>query len=376
MKILLILFFIALALGQLAAIPLGDYGTVYLHDVFLFFILVSRISLIKKSVTTRPLSKPIIGFAIAASISLLVNINRFTQTELLSSSLYIVRWIFYALMYFIVATGNIDKKYWVRGLYFVGVAIAALGLIQYVLYPDLRNLYYLGWDPHYQRLFSTLLDPNFTGLLLVFTFFLSFIVRTHMKKLQYIACQTITVSALLLTFSRSSYLAFGVGLFVWTMITRKWKIFILTLCIFFGVVLIFPKTGEGQNLTRIASSLARVENWQEGWQLFTQKPLFGHGFNTLRFAGGKLLNVTPQGEEIISRSASGLDNSVLFILATTGIAGLVAYSWLALSAVRRGRDPVYLAILASLGIHSMFTNSLFYPWVMIWIWILLATGDS
>lgn len=372
MKILSILFFLSLALGQLTAIPLAGYGTLYLHDIFLFLIVVNRISLIKQSALT----KPIFVFATVALLSLLVNINSFSQSELLSSSFYLIRWVFYALIYFIVASENIDKKYWLRGLYFVGIAIAVFGLIQYVLYPDLRNLYYLGWDPHYQRLFSTLLDPNFTGLLLVFTFFLSFIVRTHMKKLQYIACQTITVSALLLTFSRSSYLAFGVGLFVWTMITRKWKIFILALCIFFGIVLLFPKTGEGQNLTRIASSLARVENWQEGWQLFTQRPLFGHGFNTLRYTGGKLLHVTPQGEKIISRSASGVDNSVLFILATTGIIGLVAYSWLALSVIRRGRDPVYLAILASLGIHSMFTNSLFYPWVMIWIWILLATGDS
>ena len=52
------------------------------------------------------------------------------------------------------------------------------------VYPDLRNLWYLGWDPHYYRVFATLLDPNYVGILLVLTIFVWIYIWVNNKKLR------------------------------------------------------------------------------------------------------------------------------------------------------------------------------------------------
>ena len=82
-----------------------------------------------------------------------------------------------------------------------------------------------------------------------------------------------------------------------------------------------------------------------------------------------------------SNAAAGLDNSLLFVTATTGIVGLAAYVFLLGKAVfvsfRRLRtlkplNALLTATLIAIIVHSMFNNSLFYPWVMIWLWLLFA----
>ncbi len=117
-----------------------------------------------------------------------------------------------------------DPKLWLKGLYAVGVGLGLIGLIQFFMYPDLRNLMYLGWDPHYYRLFSTLLDPNYMGLLLVFTLLMGFGIFTKKHSVWIIAGQLVTFVALLLTYSRSSFLALGAAIVVWTLIRKNWKL--------------------------------------------------------------------------------------------------------------------------------------------------------
>jgi hypothetical protein len=74
---------------------------------------------------------------------------------------------------------------------------------------------------------------------------------------------------------------------------------------------------------------------------------------------------------VVSKAAAGMDSSLLFVAATTGIIGAAAYIYLLFSMIRNGKKSrFYIASFAALLVHSLFVNSLFYPWVMIWMWIL------
>ena len=264
--------------------------------------------------------------------------------------LYIIRWLLYAALYWVAADSLFRQEPWRKTLVACGITIALLGFVQYLLYPDLRNLYYLGWDPHYQRLFSTLLDPNFAGIILVLTALLL------LEKRQMLLFVLIT-GALLLTYSRSSFIAFAVGLAVWGMLTKR-KILVSSIVVGIAVlILLLPHTGEGRNLLRTVSSVARLENAKQAVERIAQRPLLGFGI----------------------QARAGVDTSLLFVGATTGLVGLASYVWILVSLTRLGvakHDATYLGSLAALLVHSLFVNSLFYPWVMAWLWIMAGTVEQ
>jgi len=66
---------------------------------------------------------------------------------------------------------------------------------------------------------------------------------------------------------------------------------------------------------------------------------------------------------------------LLFVWATTGVLGLLVYLRFWLKAVR-SKNLIVTASVTALFAHAVFLNSLFYPWVMAWLWTLLATENS
>jgi O-antigen ligase len=385
MKVLIILFLASLLLGQLGGISLFPGVVVYVHDILLLVLVIFSAVPILKSHTTAhgKLLTPIAAFIGACIVSLLANYWRFPQQSLLTGSLYLVRWTFYSYLYILVLQDLLDVNFWLRGLYGVGIGFGILGLMQFFLYPDLRNLMYLGWDPHYYRLFSTLLDPNFVGIVLVLTLILGCgLWKKKQKNFFLMIGQLIGFVSLLLTYSRSSYVSFAMAVVCLAAWTKQWKV-VIALALFAGLVFILPRTsGSTLSLLRSDSALARVGNWQESLNLIAKAPLFGFGFDTLRY-------IQPVSAGFVSKAAAGLDSSILFILATTGVVGLAAYAYLFILMIRSGTGMVkkantrslglaYLASLVAVVVHSLFVNSLFYPWVMIWMWVLagVATYDT
>lgn len=375
MKIISFIFLISLLFGTVSGITPIPGVTIYIHDVWLsFFLIAGCIAiLVKKKFASPKLLVPIAGFTIAGILSLLVNSFRLPLPTLVESSLYLLRWILYVGIYIVIIQMFVPASFWLWGLASVGWGFALMGLLQYVLYPSLRNLSYLGWDPHYFRLFSTLLDPNFTGILLVLSFLLTFFLWRKTKRYWLFAPMVLLIISLYLTYSRSSYLAFfvGFGYLIYRLLERKMPA-IIALLLFILFIVIMPKPGgDTLRLDRMVSTVARVENWQESVKRIGQSPIFGFGFNTLRFTlPGR------SGIDMTSKAASGADNSLLFILLTTGIAGFAVYCWLIVKQIRLIREPIFLASVVAVLVHSMFVNSLFYPWVMIWMWIMTGIVES
>ena len=377
--ILPIVFFISLLFGQLGAFSPMPGVYIYLHDIILAILLLHFVLTARNSKFQIPNSKlfwPVISFVVASVLSIVLNANRLDQLTLVRSLLYIVRWGLYSTLVFIVASSR-RPMVWLMGLSLTGGGFALIGLVQFFMYPSLRNLLYLGWDPHYYRVFSTLLDPNFTGIILVLTLFLGIAVKPRLgHPIAVKLLSGIVGIAFVLTFSRSSILGLLAGLGVWVLSTRKWNI-VWIAAILLGIIMVMPKPGgDTLRIFRPESTMARISNWQESVQLIASSPIFGHGFYAL-----------PQmSDGTISRATAYLDNSLLFVFATTGIIGFVSYLWLLKKTVKgiasvkekpiKHLRIVGLMSLSALLVHSMFVNSLFYAWVMIWVWIVVGAMES
>jgi hypothetical protein len=233
--------------------------------------------------------------------------------------LYALRWIAYASLYLVVWYSSIPALWWLWGLYGTGLLIGGIGVAQYIWYPYLRNLSYLGWDPHLYRVFSTLFDPNFAAVFFVATLFLGALLwhKTNNKWLLVVG-QSLSLLVLFLTYSRSGYLAFIAGILVCAWCLRNGRAAVMMIFGFLLLLFFLPHpAGEGVKLFRTVSTFARLGNWQRGTVLIAGAPVFGYGFDLLRYEqhtrGWIDERTTP------SKAGAGLDNSLQFVWATTGI---------------------------------------------------------
>lgn len=344
LKILLALLFILFPLGQFFKID------ALVLIIFLAWLIFAKKNLPAGRQESKPsLFKPFMIFITIALISLALRLPILTSNQSVISALYLFRLVIYASLYFVILDFP-DKKFIINGLIFSGVTLSVIGLFQYLVFPDMRVMKYLGWDDHYYRIISTFLDPNFSGIIFACTSLMVLKKNKYLFFLPFIA--------LLLTYSRTAYLSFFLGLCILSINRKQLKIIPISLVIILLLIFLLPKSsgGEGVKLERISSVNNRLESIREGFQVFIKNPILGVGFNTYKFLPGKNLQ---------SHSVSGVENSYVLILATTGILGFLAFLNIF---IKLPRQPEIITILVS----ALFINSLFYPWIMIFFFLIIA----
>lgn len=391
-----ILFFIAgcFIINQIGRFFLGNGITVVLLDVFvctavaLYFLM--RVSQIKK-ITKDSIGKWVVVFFVICIASLALNIYRLSFQQLIASVLYPVRWVLYAGVLFIIRNFSFAEKRFVSYLMlWIGALIVGIGYVQYFYYPYLKNLYYLGWDDHLYRMFSVFLDPNFAGIFFVlyFIFLLGnvFIATTSRVRIILGLQIVITFIAVFLTFSRTSIIMLVISTSIFLLLQSKLK---LLIPLMFSILLFFLLASpffylENINFFRHASSIARIESARHAVQIFKDNWLFGVGFNSYRYAQIHYgFRTTISGLQ--SHADAGTDNSYLFVGATTGIFGILVYLFLLGTIItqvyqrfkkeKKVYQTVFLASCGGILFSSMFINSLFYPSIMLWLWVLLGLSD-
>lgn len=378
-------FFIILlftfSLGEIARIQLSNGIAIKALDVAVLFVALLVLHSRKKLARPR-LAKPILIFSSIAAFSLLINFSNLKTNEFTISLLYLVRWIVYAGVYFAVL--NLDtnfKKKIPNFLLTAGGVILFLGYAQYFLYSDLRNLYYLGWDEHLYRLFSSFLDPNFAGAFLALYFLFVFGLFVKSRSLVYGFISALSLIAIALTFSRSAYLMLFAGVFTFLFLHGRKKLILGFIVLFVVAALTLSVVGfrsEGTNLLRITSTQARLPSAAKALAIFESNPILGVGFNAYEFANNR--HGLSKESKYPNHSAAGTDNSFLFVMATTGIVGLISYLYLWFKILSVFRQSPYSTILISssvaLFVGSIFVNSLFYTFIMLWMWILVGIAED
>ena len=387
-KTLIFLLILVFPFGQLTRLPLNiPEINIYFHDIIIVFLILSwgLGKVFKKEKLGFPkLTKPILGFFITALFSLVLAVPYFKSRELIIAFLYLLRWVSYSGLYFVLTDnlkGSETKRKNILQLLLMSCTTAGfLGLLQYIFIPDIRPLTEFGWDPHYYRVVGSYLDPGYTSLIYVLGLILVidklFKLNKNSKKSLYLKVNFIFIYiALALTYARSGYLAYLASMLIISWWKKRPKMFCLAL--FFGILTIYllPRPGgEGVKLERQSTIFSRIKNYKQALEISLDKPVFGIGFNTYRY-GQRNHGFLKSDNFQKNHAGAGADSSLLFIMATTGIIGLLIYLNLIAEILKpaiKNKNLIVFVSLAAVLVHSFFNNSLFYPWTMIWLWILVG----
>ena len=374
--IVLIIIYFSSLLGSSIRLPVFlPPLNIYIQDLFLGLLAVLILgnfrNIYKKVKDYAPI-KIFIFFLIYSSITLIISPFNLNFNEKIISALYIFRYTVYFSIYpatlFLLAKNKENKTLLKKIINVAGFGLILIGWLQYFLYPDLRNIAYLGWDPHFKRIFGLVFDPNYLGLLFV----LFFILRHTSKKMDYkeLIIQVIIIVTIGFTYSRSSYIALFVSILYFAIQSKKFLFYATLEIVLLLSLLLLPRPGGvGVELERLFSVSERIQNWKIASQLISKYPVFGVGFNSLRFAR-KSLNTLPDNW-LTSHSAAGVDNSFLFVAGTTGIIGLFIYVYFLLTLFKT-LSITGQTVLIAVFVHALFLNTLFFTVVLIWFWTIAA----
>ena len=368
-KYLLIVILGLFTLGQLERIQLTKVVAFYLHDLFITIwvglIIIKYSQQLFASIKKYFFNSLTLNFFIIAIISLIIHYLSYNFSII--PLLYIGRTLLYlifglSLPIVIRLKQNSYHKIWV----IIGLITAALGLLQYLWAPDTRWLFYLGWDDHLYRLISTQFDPNFTGIILVISFlFLQDI--WHQKPWLKTISSILLAIAILLTYSRASFISFIISSLILIIISRiksykTNRILPIMLSAFIILIPCLPRPeGEGVKLERTASISARFESNQSSLMGF--KPyqwLIGRGLFTYQ---------PHETDSIWPNTAHFPNNLVVFLINSMGILGT---GMACLILWRMGkylylRDAYLFSAFIAILIHSQFNHTLFQPFIWLWL---------
>ncbi|MDP3973675.1 MAG: O-antigen ligase family protein [Candidatus Daviesbacteria bacterium] len=368
----------SILIGQLVKIPLGSVGGVTVLDVVVLSL--CTIGLTRFKFKKIPIFfKSALLFIIIAIISLTFTPLKLEPEQYLISFSYIIRFFSFILLGWLIYLGifpNIKTEI-VKILTYSGIGLAILGIMQFIFLPDMIFLQKDGWDPHYFRTVSSFLDPNFLGAFMSLTLLL--IMAMKNARMRFIFFVLVFIS-LLTTFSRGAYLGFTVAFLTFSILNKSIKLLILTISLSVILILSFMiyqnTVAAPKNIDRTQSAQYRYSSYQQGLAILEKHPLLGVGFNTYRFA---ISNYHLADEEFLqSRGASTNDSSLLFVAATTGVIGLIAYLLFLGSLLWIGwkKNLILLAGLLGLTAQSFFANTLFYPHLLIWIILIAVISPS
>lgn len=412
--------FFTLLLGEFGQFPFGrtDFSvsvTDILLTLALSAVLIWNVGIRKSLILPRNFIYLMIFWAVCV-LSLLFSLD-------LSGWFYLMRFIIYSatfyLTFHLVKSRILGLGEFLNLVKITAIILAIIGVFQLIIFPDLESLSSNGYDPHKFRIFSTFLDPNFLGTFLTFSFILSlyglvskkFInINDYLKENRWdLVWSIILGTTIILSFSRSAYLMLAISLLIiLSVINRKLLLIFAILSII--LYLSFPAFNERINgaINVDKSAIERFSSWDKGLTIFQKNPILGIGFNNIRDYSQQM-NLTKLFSVDGGNSGAGIDSSLIFILATTGLIGFLAFILLIIKVFsdlilsltanvkafynlqfrpfkimqrilklpvpgKRFRDhyvnlPLF-ALTLGLIANSFFINSLFFPQVM-FIWYSL-----
>ncbi len=395
MPLLLLLFFATVSFGQLEKFTIYSSISIYLHEilmaVFLILMGFSEPKILREIISSlSKIGLPIKLFIIWTIVGWLA--AAVTNGNLINPVLYSTRILFY--LTFLYALWRLSKNNTLRsktlkiGMITSGFYILYFGLLQYVVLPDTRFLSLIGWDDHYFRLISTILDPGFTGIIFILNMFLLMqtwfqrqlikiqVSRQFTQAILGLLLTTLTIG-ISLTYSRATYLAFGMsGLltagYFFSQNRRKISYLLLgCICLLAISIPLLPRPdGEGVKLERTSTIVSRSTSAQNeltqlhSWQWLTGKGLFVSAEN-------QLLNPDAGHNRVP-------DNWLVMLLSGTGVVGTVLFLFiLTQQLLKTGlKHPWLWAGIGAVLIHGLFNASLIYPFVLLWLGFLALPKTS
>lgn len=383
-------------LGRIPAFSTGDRtAPILVNDlvVGLLIVAASMVMVRRRSMVLDRAAWFALAFAALGGISAVLSVPRFGlgAFELVASLAYLARWLFYFFTYVIVI--NFVRRDDVEpvwgALEATILVFAGFGVLQSAFLPGFAQIVYPesrlieDWDPQGHRLVSTFLDPNLAGAfidigLIVLLARQATGARVAGWKL------LLLLAALVLTASRSSVLGFVVGVGAIVLLRGLSKRMLRLTMLGAALSLIaLPKVLAYarlyNKLTIDESALMRVTSWLNGLRVLSDHPIIGVGINTWGYVQERYGGLRAHA------ATYAIDGGLLFVAVMTGFVGLALYLAMLWSIFRRARRVARdenapsghrgLAIGAAAMIpvivtHSLFANSMFFPYLMEALWVV------
>lgn len=346
---LLISLVLSLGFGQL--LRFEYFGVpIYLHDILVICILILQIRNAKVDMT-----RGIKIFLVGLALSWLPSLLRYPLNQLLVPFLYTLRLLAYLLLYFVIKGSKLAIPR--TTLVLSGLVTLIIGLVQYLMMPDMRVFQHLGWDDHLNRLILPHFDPTYTAVMLGLAS-LSLIPQMS----SYWLYATGSVIGILLTYSRSVWLSLAITMALF--IRPKKHLFFLIGMLTIAIYFLPKRFGEGTNLLRTYSIESRIASDYSYFHRYVADIILGRGMNTLILDVPK--TKTPN-------HASTPNNSYLYILITTGLLGLFGWVTFMYSLfLKSAHKPMLIFFF----IASLFNNVMFYPFALLWVLLIEAKVPS
>ncbi len=373
-----------MTLGQLQRIQITSTSAIFFHDIWISVGIVVALatSMSFRSAVVRTVKQILTRKYVALVGWLLIGLlgAAFQQQNISPSILYLGRLSLYGafglLVWSLIKEKFLTQREVFGGLILSGVAVLYFGFLQYFFMPDMRWLFFLGWDDHYYRLLSTLLDPGFVGILFILTFCAvqTLFLRNYLK----VCISAMFMLGILLTYSRATYVAFLTVCILGSLHSwwcgRKGKGVVLVayvVCFLFSLPFLPHPGGEGVRLERTASVHARTENITSA--VSTMKPV------DWVIGKGIFMPLRPSVTEFAQPDHARLpDNWIVFILTGMGVVGLALF----LISVGKifiefYRKNVWLALsVFAVLVHGLFNATIVYPFVVLFMLMFAVSSPK
>ena len=367
------LLFFLFSLGQIGRISfLNQQINVYLYEILLFGFFIYLINKYKTKPFFQKDTKWLSYFPISLTLSFLLTFSQYPTNQNSIAFLYLLRTSFYFILIIYLRYHTIKQKdikeYINPGLILFIVITLVTSFVQYFLYPNLRNLSYLGWDPHLFRIFGVFFDTSISSAIfgmIVLYVLLEFNNLSFTKMFRWLLLFAFA-SLGILTYTRGFYISILITLIFYLFKNKKIKYLIAILLLFITSLIIIPKPfGEGVNLLRVYSIESRLKQNQEGIRLWLKNPAFGIGYNQLK-------SIRPNQIKIPTHSSSAYPSSFITILVTSGITGVFFFLMSLKSLwVYSAHSKYYILFLS---IFSLMDNILLHPFIL--FLLLFFVNDS
>ncbi len=400
-KFLLLATLVPIILGDLGRIRISGSLFINLTDITAIGILLFGLSQIKslKDKTLKTYLIWLTGITATFALSLILRLPSVPVAEIIKAVFYPARFLalFLLPLILIPLLTKTQTRVWYSRAFLLSFAVLTLaGLLQIIIFPNLQILEYIGYDPHYFRVVSTWLDPNFLGAGLTFAILFTLAQKNTLSKYEKIILLALFTLTPILTFSRSAYIMATLAVLAYALLQRSWKTFFVFAAIaaLTASIYLVPRTqiDASRNIDRSFSANMRLKSYGDAITLFQQSPLTGIGYNLIRYEKERQMLILDNVQG--GNSGAGIDSSWLAILATTGILGFITFLafWIRQAFfiidlntknsskhfsslkqfITKGTSLQHatLALLAAWSIHAWFINSLFYSYLML-IWVIM-----
>jgi len=372
---MVLLTFFLFSLGQLGRVSFfNQQVNFYLYEVLmgillLFYFLKLEFTPLKKLFDSQ---QWIFWGFIYLLISFFVKFFDYSLFENIVSFLYLLRLFFYFLFftYLYFYYQKKEKKDLVLGFLIFSFLTIIFSFVQFFLYPNLRNLAYLGWDVHQNRVFGVFFDTSVAASIygLFFLFWLNY------NNTRYFWLLPPLFLLLYFTYSRFVIFSFFLTLFLFFLKKSSLRYFFITLVFLIFLLIFFPqKSGFGVNLNRFFSIESRIKENILGIEMGLKNLLFGIGYNRIRFFRQKN-NLLWQSDFNIYHGASSFQSTYVTLFVATGVVGLLFFGKGLIKLIDGSKEFFYLIFF--IAISSLADNLLLHPFLIFILGMARAIFDK